>query len=152
MWLNAPAWREQVRPLHRRIKMRKPQPKPQPKPLPRLQLEGKTDRELLDQCLRNILTQTLQLQTDLAAEIDSPFTVPQRINGLKAAATILAVYVKLRELKKESDEQPGSAVHKYAAAFKDAHAARRRETDTGELDAALADFERDDTEGDGADA
>ena len=131
-----------------------PEPNPPPARVPfQAPLDPEQRQQLLDQVLDQMLIQTLQLQIGLAAEIDSPFTVPQRINAGKAVATIVAVYVKLRAMSKD-DEQPGSAIRKFETAFKTAHAARRGAADGGsdelELEDHLAELERDDSEGDDA--
>lgn len=112
--------------------------------------------QLEDDSLDWMLIQTRQLQIDLAAEIDSPFTIPQRISGLKAVATVEAIYFKLRAMKKGANEQPGSTVRHFEGAFAAASSTRRGEGNAGsdadelELEDHLAELERDDSEGDPA--
>jgi hypothetical protein len=107
-----------------------------------------------EQRLSDLVTRLLDLgeETDGKAGKDQA-TIPQLINLAKAVSSILIILIKIREAAAHNEhDQPGSAVARYAGAFKSADATRRRAADTrrSELDAAIGDFAGDDSEGDDA--
>ena len=109
------------------------------------------DADPLEEINRLLVNQVLKLLRQIDKE-EGEITIPQRINGLKAASTILVVFHKLKEAAREPEHEPGSAVRQYTEAFQSAYASTRRATDSGPtaVDTILADLDGDDSAGDEA--
>jgi hypothetical protein len=79
--------------------------------------------------------QVARLLDDMeAADRDDTMTFPQRINALIAVGRVQIMFAGLRKAEAREHGAAGSAVRKYAAAFKSPNAARRRAADAGSDD------------------